>query len=790
MIYGESQKRRKEIWGIVFLCTFVFVLVSLISYSPLDPSFNSSTNRETQNLAGLVGSYTADACFQTFGLAAFFLLIPLFLLVIHAFFPTYLERRLKLISLFLFIVFSCGLLSLILKNITLHNHNLLAGGIVGYLLTSFLLPYLNKTGSYIVILGGVFITFTLATNVTITQMFHAFTTLLFQPLSILKTFGGFKSKKRLPPITLPPENIPVQTVSDDSPPPSLPSEEPIIIDDFENETMEEENIEEVSAPVELSGELPSDLDEEPPPIPSRPNFSDTDSSPPIDKPKKKDFFKISKGPLKPKGNFKLPFLHILSDSNREDIHIDRETLIKNSQILEQKLKDFNIEGRVVEVRPGPVITVYEFEPAAGIKVSKIVNLADDLSLALSALSVRIIAPIPGKSVVGIELPNDRRQIVTLKEILANNEFKSAKYCLPLALGKSIGGEPLISDLAKMPHLLVAGSTGSGKSVFLNSIICTFLLRYTPNQLRFLLIDPKMLELSVYDNIPHLLLPVVTDPKKAALALKWAVEEMDRRYMIMTKLGVRNIDGYNKRIEESSKEELEELLMEGLSEEEKGVSFEKPDALPYVIIIIDELADLMMVASKEVELSIARLAQMARASGIHLLVATQRPSVDVLTGLIKANFPARISFQVSSKIDSRTILDCSGAEKLLGSGDMLFLPPGTAKVTRIHGAYVSDSEIKQLVQFLKNQGSPQYEEGILEKKFDESDFEFDEEDTALYNEAIDLISKCRYASISMVQRRLRIGYNRAARMIEQMEADGIVGPADGAKPREVLIRSNE
>ncbi len=786
----RPKKERREIWGIIFLCVLAFVFVSLISYYPLDPSLNSvSSTQEVHNLAGLVGSYTSDILFQTFGLSAFTLLFPLLIIMISCFFPYAIARKgVKFLGFFLLLIFSTSLFSLIFKTIPYHNQNLLAGGMMGHGITSFLLPYFNQVGAYILMLGGLLITLILALNLSFVSILKFLGLGSLRLLSIFSIFKSFKLPKFKKP-SLPMFSTPViaQAQLAKSPKKDSPySDEPILIDDFE-----EDPIIDKTKPPPLPKAIPSSsegiefADEpipQPPPVIVEPS---TALKSPI---KKKDFSqRLSIDFLKPQGNFKLPKIDLLSDPPQENLTIDKETLFKNSKILEQKLRDFNIEGRVAEVRPGPVITVYEFEPAPGIKVSKIVNLSDDLSLALSALSVRIVAPIPGKSVVGIELPNDRRQLVALKEILLNNEFKSLKYRLPLALGKTISGDPMISDLARMPHLLVAGATGSGKSVFINSIICSFLFRYTPDQLRFLFIDPKMLELSLYENIPHLLLPVVTDPKKAALALKWAVEEMDRRYLLMTRLGVRNIDSYNKKLEDTPEEDLETLWKQFSPEEESTKPIDLPDKLPYIIIIIDELADLMMVASKDVELSVARLAQMARASGIHLLLATQRPSVDVLTGLIKANFPARISFQVSSKIDSRTILDCSGAEKLLGSGDMLFLPPGTARVMRVHGAYVADQDIKQLVQFLRGQGKPQYNEEILEKRYDESDVEFDEEDTELYEEAVELVRQCRFASISMIQRRLRIGYNRAARMIEQMEAEGIVGPADGAKPREVLIR---
>jgi S-DNA-T family DNA segregation ATPase FtsK/SpoIIIE len=494
--------------------------------------------------------------------------------------------------------------------------------------------------------------------------------------------------------------------------------------------------------------------------------------------------------LEGKKAFQLPPISLLEADVEKRQKIDRDSLIMNSRILEKKLLDYGVEGKVVEVRPGPVITVYEFEPAPGVKVSRIVNLADDLALALSALSIRIVAPIPGKAVVGIEVPNANRETVFLKEIVDTEPFRASRSRLSFGLGKDIAGEPFIVDLARMPHLLVAGSTGSGKSVSINSIICSILFKSTPDEVRFLMIDPKMLELSDYESIPHLLLPVVTHPKKAAIALKWLVGEMERRYTVLAEKSVRNIEHYHQKMEKELKEKGKVYKRKGdhLEGEESPDSVER---IPYIVVVIDELADLMMISSREVEESITRLAQMARAVGIHLLLATQRPSVDVLTGIIKANFPARISFQVTSKVDSRTILDTIGAEHLLGAGDMLFLPPGSSKLTRIHGAFVSSAEIRRIVDFLKKQGNPSYDTSILtevkkEKEAADAEDEYDEK----YDEALAFVAETGQASISLIQRRFRIGYNRAARIIEKMEEGGVVGPSDGIKPREVLVKKIE
>ncbi|UCC66567.1 MAG: DNA translocase FtsK, partial [Deltaproteobacteria bacterium] len=474
------------------------------------------------------------------------------------------------------------------------------------------------------------------------------------------------------------------------------------------------------------------------------------------------------------GGYRLPSLALLEGGKEKEVTVSEEVLWANSQILEGKLRDYGVEGKVMGVRPGPIVTVYEFEPAPGVKVNRILNLEDDLALALSALSVRIQAPIPGKPVVGIEIPNPMRETVHLKDVVSSELFQGAQSKLALAVGKDISGNTFVIDLARLPHLLVAGSTGSGKSVSINCMICSILLKATPDDVKFLLIDPKMLELPSYEGIPHLLLPVVTDPKEASIALRWVVEEMERRYSMMAEKGIRNIENYNQKVKEEGLPPLD--LEEGAL---------PPKKLPYVVVVIDELADLMIVSGREVEESIIRLAQMARAAGIHLILATQRPSVDVLTGLIKVNFPARISFQVSTKTDSRTILDAHGAEHLLGSGDMLFLPPGSSKLRRVHGAYASEGEIRRLGEFWRQQGEPSYDRSILRERRERksaADEEYDEK----YDEAVAFVAQTGQASISLIQRKFRIGYNRAARIIERMEEEGIVGASDGVKPRDVLI----
>jgi len=482
----------------------------------------------------------------------------------------------------------------------------------------------------------------------------------------------------------------------------------------------------------------------------------------------------------------LPPLHLLDEAKQQVEVVSAETLEFTSRLIERKLKDFGVEVKVVGAYPGPVITRYEIDPSVGVKGSQIVNLARDLARALSVVSIRVVETIPGKTYMALELPNPKRQIVHLSEILGSQVYAEMSSALTMAMGKDISGKPVVADLGKMPHVLVAGTTGSGKSVAINAMILSLLYKSTPNQVRLLLVDPKMLELSVYEGIPHLLAPVVTDMRQAASALNWGVQEMDKRYKLMSALGVRNIAGYNQKVRDAIK--AESPLTNPFS-----ITPENPEALeelPFIVIFIDELADLMMVVGKKVEELIARLAQKARAAGIHLVLATQRPSVDVITGLIKANVPTRVAFQVSSKIDSRTILDQMGAESLLGQGDMLYLPPGSGHPQRVHGAFVSDQEVHRVTEHLKAQGQPNYIEGVLTSLDEPAEGEYDggggdAEADALYDQAVEIVLKTRRPSISLVQRHLRIGYNRAARLIEAMEKAGLVSPMQSNGNREVI-----
>ncbi len=735
-----KERLRHEVVGILLIALGTFLFLSLVSYNPLDPSFFSYTSskvKEVHNWTGVVGAYVSGLLLQGFGLPSF--LIPLLLVVYAVSFIFRWEWKypmLKLVGWSLILFVTSSLLSLWLKFLNSFFQDSLAGGFIGEILSRNLVRYFNLPGATILLLVVLILSLMLGTGISI--------------ISLMRSLGGGIRRWVAR----------VSTVK------MVRRERTERAKKLVKRRQEKEETKETAPPMVIETSSPSSKQEE---IAVQEVF---------------DF-------AEPPKAFQLPPISLLEAEVEKRQRVDRDSLIMNSRILEKKLLDYGVEGKVVEVRPGPVITVYEFEPAPGVKVSRIVNLADDLALALSAISIRIVAPIPGKSVVGIEIPNAVRETVFLKEIIDSDSFRASKSKLSFGLGKDISGEPFVVDLARMPHLLVAGSTGSGKSVSINSMICSILFKATSEEVRFLMIDPKMLELSDYEGIPHLLLPVVTNPKKAAIALKWLVDEMERRYSVLAEKGVRNIEHYHQRIEKELKEKGKVYKRKGdLLEGDNEKAAERLEKIPYIVVVIDELADLMMISSKEVEESITRLAQMARAVGIHLLLATQRPSVDVLTGIIKANFPARISFQVTSKVDSRTILDTIGAEHLLGTGDMLFLPPGSSKLVRIHGAFVSSHESKRIVEFLRKQGKPAYDPSILMEVKKEKETTGEDDYDEKYDEAVAFVAELGQASISLVQRRFRIGYNRAARIIEKMEAEGVVGPSDGIKPREVLAKKIE
>lgn len=745
----EKGRLNREIWGVVICLAALLITISLLSYDPRDRSFNTPSGAmDTQNWGGFVGAYLADILLQGLGFSAY--LLPLFLgiFALQLFRAQYggasWSRTLGygLLLMGVAVILSLGIDSEKASE---------AGGILGgFLKESLLVPWFGRISATLIALAALVLAVMLLTqNSLLDVISHA-----------LKASADLKNS------VIPAIRDRLKRLRERK-------------EKRKGENTKKERRDYVPPPIVLKEEVKEE--------PSKRVIKKTVVL--------QEQFKLPELG----GGYKLPPPELLDPPEGEQFKIDKESLEANSLILQNKLADFGVAGEVVAVRPGPVITMYELKPAPGVKVRRIVTLADDLAMALRAVSVRILAPIPGESVVGIEIPNPRRETVFLRELIQSEAYQNGDSKLTLALGKDIGGSPFVADLARMPHLLVAGATGTGKSVSINAMILSILFKSTPQDVQFIMIDPKMLELTVYEEIPHLLAPVVTDPKKAAQALFWAMDEMDRRYRLMRDKGVRGIDNYNRMLDRESSRKKPVIDLTESEPAENGLeSGRDPDKeaplvhepLPRIVIIIDELADLMISVGRDIEEYITRLAQKARAAGIHLILATQRPSVDVITGLIKANFPARISFQVTSRVDSRTILDSMGAEKLLGSGDLLYLPPGTARLTRIHGAFVSDHEVRSVMNFIKEQAKPHYRPEVFEAKKDIEAAAMDEDYDEMYDQAVALVTESQQASISMIQRRLRVGYNRAARMIEQMERDGVIGPADGAKPREVYARKLE
>ena len=764
----KKEKLTKELQGMALGTVGVFILLAFLTYNTGDVSWNSYSNEGTiHNLGGRLGAQISDLFFISFGLASY--LIPMALLYMAYTLFRFKEIRLRSYKLAASfgLLFSLATLFAFFRDKTVFfGQQVATGGAVGVMVSRTLKATVGVTGALLLLLP------LLAASIMILSKFSFILYAGWWLENFKQKWAAWQERR-----TRARDEQNRAKAKQDGLPGGAAANGPVI------------------KPMT--------------PPPPRLNLVKKE------KEKKKEDAKTAAVQetfefIKAEGDFHTPPFSLLDVPPPSEKTLDRDALTMNARLLEKKLKDYNIDGEVVEICPGPVITMYEFAPAPGIKISRIAGLTDDLTMALQAMSIRIVAPIPGKGVVGIEVPNRDRDMVFLREIFNCEHFSHSKMKLPLALGKDIAGLPVVTDLAKAPHLLVAGSTGSGKSVSINTMILSLLYTSTPKDVRMIMVDPKMLEFSMYEGIPHLLLPVVTEPKKASLALKWAVNEMERRYMLLSDKGVRNIDSYNKKLagelleqEEQGRisdaeiiEELEEIIEEGEEiTDPDPIPFVVDDGdilehshLPYIVVIVDELADLMMVAGREVEEHIARLAQKARASGIHLILATQRPSVDVITGLIKANLPSRISFQVTSKVDSRTILDCNGAESLLGAGDMLYMPPGTSRLQRIHGAFVSDSEVQRVVDFLKKQGKPVYEKSILEMKdSDEKGSGDDEVQDERWEDALRLVAETKQASISMVQRKLRIGYNRAARIVEMMESEGMIAHSDGtSKPREIYF----
>jgi S-DNA-T family DNA segregation ATPase FtsK/SpoIIIE len=716
-VSAEKHKHWNEVIGLLLFAIGLLILLGLVSYNAADPSFSvSGIGSETKNYIGIIGAYLSDALLRLFGLSAYF--IPIFLLGYAVFLALGREAvhpHLKKVGGIVLFISASAFFGLQSNTVRLFSEDVPSGGMLGGFISYLLLKGFSATGAYIITLTSIVIALMLLTPFSPLKAFawlRAVNGRMIEKLDLLITiYQGRKEKAR-----------------EAKQRPVLPKDPPKII--------------------ETQKQQPAPPREPKPAKPVQATFEFMES---------KDA----------KSAYQLPSPELLDPLPPAVKKVSKEDMLAQSELLVRKLLDFDIQGRVTQVYPGPVVTMFEFEPAPGVKVSRIVNLADDLALAMKSASVRIVSPLPGKGAVGIEVPNNTRETVYFRNILESPDYQANKSKLKVPLGKDIFGASVVSSIDKMPHLLIAGATGSGKSVAINTVILALLYGARPNEVKLVLVDPKMLELSLYNDIPHLLSPVVTQPKRAAETLRALVAEMERRYRQLAQKGSKNIDSYNKAVSEVER-------------------------LPYIVVIIDELADLMMTVQREVEDAIMRLAQMARAAGIHLIVATQRPSVDVITGLIKANLPARISFQVSSKTDSRTILDANGAENLLGMGDMLFLPPGTSHLIRVHGCFVSEAEIKRVVEFVKQQAKPNYE--LLAQRVKEiaeaaETSNEDSERDELYDRAVELVQMNGQASTSFLQRRLRVGYNRAARMIEMMEEDGIVAPADGAKPREVLVRKN-
>jgi S-DNA-T family DNA segregation ATPase FtsK/SpoIIIE len=772
---NSISQRFFEVLGGVLILLGLALMGLVFSYDQSDPSLNSATVGPINNLFGTVGSHIADVMLQMLGAAA---LLPS--LIFMAWGWRIVNKKglsliwFRVLALILGVFMACIAISLIPPPETWP----LRSGIGGVAGQSLLIKTLSLTTSlnfhyttlFVVILFGVFATITLiyASGIdryqwSVLGKWIANLGLSLWQSAYVLTSKAYLSKKRLEPTFTSTDDLAGSYNPNDGLEKlnqngnlKQDSEIPAI---YEPDT---ETIQEVSTIVQKSA--------------SREHQDNRQISPTI---------------------FKLPPVTILEAAPTKATieKADKNSLAANAALLESVLKDFGVRGAIVKIRPGPVVTLYELEPAPGTKTSRVVGLSDDIARSMSAIAVRI-AVVPGRPVIGIELPNTTRDTVFFRELLTSSDYKKSAASLPLVLGKDIGGDPSVVDLAKMPHLLIAGTTGSGKSVAINTMICSLLYRLNPDNCKFIMVDPKMLELSVYDGIPNLLAPVVTDPAKAVIALKWAVREMEDRYRLMSQMGVRNITGYNDRLSEahSHGEQLTRRVQTGFNENGKPTYEDQPlseDPLPLIVIVVDEMADLMMVAGKDIEALIQRLAQMARAAGIHLIMATQRPSVDVITGTIKANFPTRISFQVTSKIDSRTILGEQGAEQLLGQGDMLYMAGG-GQITRVHGPFVSDTEVEQIVRSLKDQGEPTYIDAVTEDidgGFDIPGVSNVENNDLLYDQAVAIITEEGKASTSFIQRRLQIGYNRAARIIEQMEAQEVISKADRVGRRKVLVDSH-
>jgi len=724
------KEKRSEVEAILFLTAGIFILLSLVTFHSGDLSFfTSHPNVPVKNLCGFLGAYTSGILFFLMGISSYAIAALFFIWGINRLVGALDQKAYgRLIGTVILILAISSLASMVMRGT--HTEEFRTGGTIGFFLSKILLRYFGAIGSYVILFSLLILSMVLATEFMVLPILlkvHSVTVDFINNLKESASAAPGKIKERFGEARE--ETRKASVVKKPEPAEKLPKQ-----------------------PVWKETVLPKQREVE---------YS-------IHKTEKDAKPKLAAQP-KAAGDYKLPSLDLLDSPPPIEARKIKEDLQINSEILESTLADFDIEAKVVRVEQGPVITRYELEPAPGVKIARITALSDNIALAMKAQSVRMVAPIPGKGTVGVEVPNSTFTMVYFKEVLDSAEFRESKSKLSLALGKDITGRPVIADLADMPHLLIAGTTGSGKTVCVNCIVMSLLYSMTPEEARFVMVDPKMVELAVFNGLPHLLCPVVTDAKKAAASLAWVVNEMENRYKLLSKVGARNITIFN-----------EKVVKEKYSDE-NGKSMEK---LPFIIVIIDELADLMIVSKDVIENAITRLAQLSRAVGIHLILATQRPSVDVITGVIKANFPARISFKVASKVDSRTVLDMNGADKLLGRGDMLFIEPGAARPVRAQGGLISDTEIERITDFIKSQQETSYDESVLsvqEKKAAGRTFEKDE----LFDEAVKIILDTKQASVSILQRKLGLGYTRAARLIDAMEDDGIVGPYRGSKPREIL-----
>jgi S-DNA-T family DNA segregation ATPase FtsK/SpoIIIE len=788
-VSGSKVSRRvSEFVGVALFAAALLWIIALASYEPSDPAwfFSTGAHADAANFAGRVGAFLAELSFQLFGYAAY--LGPAALVIVgwNYFWCRSLDAAgTKIIGAGLLFACLSAFLGLVLGTLEASGKSFRAGGYAGEYLAHQMSEYLNKTGSVIVVLTLMVLATIMSTQFSFGRFFAAASKGAHGGASRgLEAFQAWREERRREKQRreviakhtkkgAPAPEIKAPAVAA-APAPNVARTTPIAAAESASERAKQalarafgrskDTVKEdaapaaAAAPATISG--PKSLGPARPPKVVAPSLPLPDPEP------------MSKAPAeRRKGEYALPPVSLL-DSVKAERKIDERELMESARLLEEKCREFSVEGSVVQIHPGPVVTTFEFKPDAGVKYAKITGLADDLCLAMKADSV-LIDRIAGKSTVGIQIPNHTREPISLRELLESEAYRKSTSKLTIALGKTIHGEPYMADLATMPHLLIAGSTGAGKSVSMNGMLTSILYRASPEDVRMIMIDPKRLELGMYEEIPHLMTPVVVDPKQAANALRWAVREMEERYKTLAAVGVRNIEQYNRNIRAA--------LAEGQTPDDG----KEMKTLPFIVVVIDELADLMMVASSEVEESIARLAQMARAVGIHLILATQRPSVDVITGLIKANLPARIAFRVASKIDSRTILDGNGAEQLLGKGDMLFLPPASSRFIRVHAPYISEQESARLASFLRKQGKPVYDETITaEEKSALDGIEMAKDD--LYDEAARIVVSSGQASISYLQRKLRIGFSRAARLVDMMEMEGIVSPPDAGKAREVLV----